>query len=641
MESSVAELHPRLLGRYSLGATICLVAILLYTLTFFVLQVRLYKELHMRIEDLGHYDQPLYNSLHGRFLETSLMNPQGGSLFAFHFVPIMLFVLPIYALFAHTYVLFFLQALAAGLGALAVFSLARERMKDELAATCLALAYLLHPSLQGATLNLFHLGFHPGHFFPPLLLFAFHFLLKERYRCFTWFFLLALMVQETYAVSLAALGLYTLLTDARRRRVGATILCVSFLWFLIANQVVIPYFRALSPPQPPEQLGPTQPVGAELLPALFDLFRQPLSLYLEMLRHARHCLFYLLVPLAFLPLAHIPSLLTILPYLFVNLMALTADYSLPLLPNSWHVTPIIPFVFISAVLGAERLSRWAKGVHLKGRLLRTWPLLVLAVSVLACYWYGPLPFSRTVHPDRYVVDESAAKGVAEVKTLIPPEASLAAEKGIGSNFTQRRILLMLRRDSWKGADYVLLNFNPRYGGTISPRNRELLPILEKSPCYELIYAENNILLFRQRLPPMEHPLSANLGNMVQLLGYDLSTDRLEPGDTLQLIVYWQALDKIQVNYTIFTRLIDEDDRIWGQKDNWPVNNTYPTTKWVKGEIVTDGHEIMINEDAPPGEYTLEIGMYDLATNERVSIIDAQVQAKDNAVILGYVWVESP
>lgn len=631
------SLRGRLGGRYSLGAIICLVAISLYTITFFVLQLRLYEGLHMQIEDLGFNDQALYNSLHGRFLETTLRSPQGSSLFAAHFVPIMLLVLPIYALFPHTYFLFFLQALAAGLGALAVFLIARERLEGELAATCLALAYLLHPSLQGATLNLFDLGFHAGNFLPPLLLFAFYFLIKERYRYFTCFFLLALMVQETYAVSLAALGLYILFADANKRRLGATITCVSFFWFLMATQVIIPYFRASSGFQ---FRGQMEPVGGELLSALLGLFRQPPSFYLEMLRHAGYYLFYLLAPLSFLPLAHIPSFLTLLPYLSVNLMALTTNYSYPLRPTSWHVTPIIPLLFISAVLGGERLSRWAKGIDLKGRLLRAWPLLVLATSALACYWSGPLPFSRSVDPDRYKVDEIAAKGVAEVKALIPLEASLFAERHVGSNFTQRPIIFMPRGRYWKGADYVLLNFNPRFG-YVSEQSIRLLPVLEKSPSHELIYAENNLRLFRHRPPSMEHPLSANLGHVVQLLGYDLTTDRLKPGDTLQLTLYWQALNEMETNYTVFTHLLDEDSRIWGQKDNWPVNNTYPTTEWVPGEIVIDRYDIMVDKDAPPGEYTLEIGMYDGATDERVPVLDDQGQAQDSAIILGYVGVENP
>jgi len=129
--------------------------------------------------------------------------------------------------------------------------------------------------------------------------------------------------------------------------------------------------------------------------------------------------------------------------------------------------------------------------------------------------------------------------------------------------------------------------------------------------------------------------------MVQLLGYDLTTDRLKPGDTLQLTLYWQALNGMETNYTVFTHLLDEDDHIWGQKDNWPVNSTYPTTKWVKGEIVIDRYDIIVDRDAPPDEYTLEMGMYDLATNERLPVLDAQGWVKDDAIILGYVWLESP
>jgi len=199
---------------------------------------------------------------------------------------------------------------------------------------------------------------------------------------------------------------------------------------------------------------------------------------------------------------------------------------------------------------------------------------------------------------------------------------------------------MLRGDSWKGADYVLLNFNPRFG-YISKESRQLLPILKKSPCYELVYAENNLRLFRHRPPPMEHPLSAKLGNMVQLLGYDLSSHRLKPHDTLQLTLYWQALNKMETNYTVFTHLLDEDNHIRGQKDNWPVNNTYPTTEWIKGEIVVDRYDIMVDRGAPPGQYTVEIGMYDLATDERLPVLNAQGRVKDNAILLGHVWVETP
>lgn len=64
---------------------------------------------------------------------------------------------------------------------------------------------------------------------------------------------------------------------------------------------------------------------------------------------------------------------------------------------------------------------------------------------------------------------------------------------------------------------------------------------------------------------MSPSLSANLGNMVPLLGYDLDTHRLKPGDTLHLTLYWQALNKMEVNYAVFTHLIDEDNPIWSRR----------------------------------------------------------------------------
>ena len=624
----------RLLGRYSLGTTICLVAVLLYTLTFFVLQVRLYKGLHMQIYDLGYFDQALYNSLHGHFLETSVRFPEGKSLFAEHIYLILLFILPIYALFPHPYTLFFLQAFGAGIGAWAIFLIAKHRLHDEFAATCFGLAYLLHPSLQGSTLNAYEMGFHPENFFPPLLLFAYYFLSIERLRLSGLFFVLALTPVELDAIPLAALGVYLLVKDRQHKKIGRGLVGLSLLWLLVAVALTIFHFRGGSLPWYFERVstGPGNVEGEQI-------WLTWLKLGPTFLRY----LFLLLAPVVFLPVADLSLLATSLPNLFLNLFATAEGYIYPLKTDSWHVAPILPIMFLASISGLATILRRVRDKTLATRLRRACPTTVLLAAALCTYLFGPLPFARSVQPDRYAVNEVAVRGIAEVKALIPQEASLAAERHMGSNFTQRRTLIALRGPFWtywKGADCVLLNFNARFG-YISGESRRLLPILKKSPCYELIYAENNIRLFRHRPPPMEHPLSANLGHMVQLLGYDLSSDRLKPGDILQLTLYWQALNKMETNYTVFTHLVDEDNNIRGQKDNWPMDNTYPTTKWVRGEIVIDSYDIIVDKQAPPGQYTVEIGMYDLATDERLPVLNAHGRVKDNAPILGYVWVEDP
>jgi len=105
---------------------------------------------------------------------------------------------------------------------------------------------------------------------------------------------------------------------------------------------------------------------------------------------------------------------------------------------------------------------------------------------------------------------------------------------------------------------------------------------------------------------------------VRLLGYNIESG-LRPGDGIHLTLFWQALAEMDKDYTVFTHLTGEEGRIWGQKDNPPVDGFYPTTQWEKGEIVRDQYDLNISLDAPPGEYWIEVGMYLAETGERLPV----------------------
>ncbi len=120
------------------------------------------------------------------------------------------------------------------------------------------------------------------------------------------------------------------------------------------------------------------------------------------------------------------------------------------------------------------------------------------------------------------------------------------------------------------------------------------------------------------VPPISHPLTATLGGQVGLLGYDISAEKITPGDTLILTLYWQALAEMDENYTVFTHLLAPDGTTTGQRDSHPVNGTYPTSLWMAGEVVTDVYEIPIRADAAPGAQWLEVGMYVAETGDRLS-----------------------
>jgi hypothetical protein len=128
---------------------------------------------------------------------------------------------------------------------------------------------------------------------------------------------------------------------------------------------------------------------------------------------------------------------------------------------------------------------------------------------------------------------------------------------------------------------------------------------------------------RRESPPIsaldiDHRLEMDLGKKVRLLGYNIESG-FRPGDSIHLTLFWQALAEMDKDYTIFTHLTDMEGRIWGQKDNPPVDGFYPTTGWEAGEIVRDQYDILISPDAPAGEYQIEVGMYLAETGERLPV----------------------
>jgi hypothetical protein len=124
-----------------------------------------------------------------------------------------------------------------------------------------------------------------------------------------------------------------------------------------------------------------------------------------------------------------------------------------------------------------------------------------------------------------------------------------------------------------------------------------------------------------QLPTIEHAMRADLGDQVEFHGYSLESVQVEPGGLLRLTLYWRARQRTTVSYIVFTHLLGKDGGIWGQRDNIPVKGTYPTTGWVEGEVITDEYEIAVKSDAPPGDYQIEIGMYDAATGQRLPVFD--------------------
>ncbi|MCL4394237.1 MAG: glycosyltransferase family 39 protein [Chloroflexi bacterium] len=123
-----------------------------------------------------------------------------------------------------------------------------------------------------------------------------------------------------------------------------------------------------------------------------------------------------------------------------------------------------------------------------------------------------------------------------------------------------------------------------------------------------------------------------LGDNVELRSY-VPPQPTRDGDTLHLTLYWQAQGKPAADYTVFVHLVDAQGRLRAQVDSQPRASTYPTSLWDDGEIVRDDYALELPSDLAPGTYRIEIGMYELASLNRLTISDASGKPLGNSWIM--------
>lgn len=141
----------------------------------------------------------------------------------------------------------------------------------------------------------------------------------------------------------------------------------------------------------------------------------------------------------------------------------------------------------------------------------------------------------------------------------------------------------------------------------------------------------------------EHALrpNVNFDHQINLLGHELDKTRVAPGDEIHLNLYWQAQQALEVDYTVFTHVLDEGLAVWGQRDSQPARGSRPTSGWEVDEVVRDAIAIPIRPDVPPGTYRLHVGLYDLATMERLFVLDTRGEPTGDYVLLDSIEVVVP
>ena len=143
---------------------------------------------------------------------------------------------------------------------------------------------------------------------------------------------------------------------------------------------------------------------------------------------------------------------------------------------------------------------------------------------------------------------------------------------------------------------------------------------------------------RTDVPPMAHRLEVDFAGKAQLLGFDLSTTEVAPGEAVDVTLYWRASSRMDVSYKVFTHVVDQHDNFVGQRDREPGDGSLKTTGWRPGEVLVDRYTVAVAPDAAPGTYLLKVGLYDPRTMERLAVRNADGPSGPDYAVLGTIRV---
>ncbi|MFN2241960.1 MAG: DUF2079 domain-containing protein [Anaerolineae bacterium] len=651
------------------GAVVALwVLMLVYAGYFSVLSIRQHDAFLTTKADLGHFDQPIWNTLHGRLLVRTQLGKQLTRL-TDHFEPILIPLSLSFVLWDDVRALLVLQSVVVALGALPLFWLARDEVRAsgyslgtaEVAGLALAAIYLLFPALQAANLT----EFHAAPFMVAPMLLALYYARQGRYGQMWCWALVVMAVKEEMPLLVFVLGVWLIL--ARREwKHGAALAAVSLLWFGLATFVIVPHFAPLKYGieesvyfQRYGELGDSPLEVARSLvtrPALvWQIATEPARL--------RYVLGLLLSAGLILPLLGPEILLLSLPILLANLLsAYEAMYS-----GVYHYSAaMVPFVMAAAAVGLGRVGRWAKGIRHRDLIVLGLAGLSLAISLVYHLHHGYTPVSKLFSwPE--VTDHHRLLEERFVPQ-IPQDAILSTTAPLFPHLDHRERIHQFPRV--EDAGWILLDAGSFAEMHPADLRRDYDELMASGAWCIVDAADGYVLLERRAGAPEgaegcnrelpedfysfaraedrepEHRVQADFGS-VRLLGYDLTSVR--QWQRVGVRLYWTKIADKESELSaqdlhIYPFWLGPGGTVLETPDQRPLVEPYwyPTEQWQPGEVVVTE---MLPWDIGP-EFRLALAVLDAGGNripaQNLAQASQPVYAMDGGTWLrmaAFAWVD--
>lgn len=452
-----------------------------YVLVFFCLAYRRFMVFGWDTGDIGNFHDMFWWTFRGR---PFYFAGRGYSNFGLHAEFLWLQLLPIFWLFPSASTLIFCQSVAIGAAGVPVYLIARRLCNDHKTALLLTMAFLLYPPIVSQHVN----QVEAPSFIAVYLLFAFYFYLCERFVAFVVFAAIACLGRENVPLAISMFGVWAAL-QRRHRKWILTPIVFGMLYFTLVTFVVMPWFRPAEVPWDPTARMFSY-LGNNPREILVNLLTHP-GVVLNHLLSAEIVQYVVLLvqPLAWgLPLFS-PASLVALPDLAINTIA--DNNALRVI--AWHYNVITgSALFVGAMCAVARLTRWLHARHGTAPHERVVAACLLLLSTAHWFlWFQPAQYRKMPHHDSLV---RAIQAVPRDRSILVPPPLQGHVCGrerwhiIG--------LFIERPELARTFEYVLLDANERRFPPLV--TRDFFDSFYRNPDYELVFAENNVFVFRRK-----------------------------------------------------------------------------------------------------------------------------------------------
>lgn len=456
--------------------------IIVYCIYIITISILRYTNFYVGRFDLGNMDQVVWNTIRGRIFQ--ITDPDGVNIIsrlAIHADFILVFLAPFYLLWRDPRMLLIIQTLIVALGAVFVFLLGKDLLKNKTAALILSIAYLLNPSVEHSNLY----DFHAVTLATTFLLGSFYFIRRKKYFLTILFLLLASITKEEVWIITAITGLYMFLAE-KKRVLGTIVFLLSTFIFFYLVSYAIPHARGgqhfilsyysdfgSSPKEIIRNilLSPTKTIAT--------IFQQRQLIYI----------FELFFPLGFISILGLPFLLFIAPELTADLLSTNTH---PHEIYYQYTATLTPFIFIAAIYGIRFIQ-----THFPKLPFSLITYYLLFTTLGSAYFFGPLPISNNPNLNMVINPQPYGNIIEDFVQNIPRKFSIATTNNVGAHLSHRQRIFTIPVGIDQ-ADIIIFLLNDPGAQPSLAAQKDMAEKMKHDKNYIEVFKLNDFIVFEKR-----------------------------------------------------------------------------------------------------------------------------------------------